>query len=130
MATPKTPTAIDIANAMAANNLSPLKNVWNSAITELNVMSESSDDEAVRKTASDLMKAMQDSAKPGASHHLWGDYLTFYCRLLDIDIERVSNEKHRSLDEAWMAEKEIDALESLKESAMAWAKVYTARYPK
>ena len=130
MPTPKTPTATDVANAMAANNLSPLKNVWRSAMTQLNVMSEASDDEAVRRTASELMKSMQDSAKPGASHHLWGDYLTFYCRLLDIDIDRVSKEKPRSLDEAWMAEKEIDALESLKESALAWAKVYTARYPK
>ena len=129
MPTPKTPTALDIENAMAANSLSPLKNVWKSAITQLNVMTEADDDE-VRNTASELLKAMQDSTKPGASHHLWGDYLTFYCRLLDIDITRVSNEKPRSLDEAWMAEKEIDALESLKESAMAWAKVYTARYPK
>jgi hypothetical protein len=123
--TPVHPTEADIMNIRAAYNLAPLNKLWKSVIMQLSVMCESTDDE----TVADLLDVINTSLKPGASHHRWGDYLAIFCKLLDTDIERVSKEKPRSLDEAWMAEQEIDALETLKESAMAWSKVYSARYP-
>jgi hypothetical protein len=108
----------------------PLKNVWKSVMLQLNAMGEESDDATVRDAASRLMAEMRESAKPGASHHRWGEFFARFCHLIDIDIKRVSDEQPRSLDEAWMAEKEIDALEALRAGAEAWGKIYSARYPK
>lgn len=113
----------------AAVQMTPLKNVWRSAIIQLNVMSEGSDDEDVRDAASALMAEMRESAKPGASHHRWGEFFARFCALVDVDIKRVSDDKPRSLDEVWMAEQEIDALETLRAAAEVWGKVYSARYP-
>lgn len=104
--------------------MTPLKNVWKSVMLQLNAMGEDSDDAASR-----LMAEMRESAKPGASHHRWGEFFARFCHLVDIDIKRVSDGQPRSLDEAWMAEKEIDALEALRAGAEAWGKVYSARYP-
>jgi len=96
---------------------------------QLNVMSEGSEDENVALEASILLAEMRASAKPGESHYRWGEFLTRYCALLDLDIDRISNDLPRSMDEAWMGEQEIEALETLRSAAELWAKVYLARYP-
>lgn len=113
----------------SAVKITPLKNVWKSAMAQLIVMSEGSDDEDVRDAASTLITEMRESAKPGASHHRWGEFFARFCELIDMDIKRVSDDQPRSLDEAWMAEQEIDALETLRAAAEVWGKVYSARYP-
>lgn len=131
MSTPKpvTPTKDDIERIMNAQALSSLKSVWRSALIQLNVMSEGSDDAKVRETASSLGVEMRKAAKPGESHHRFAEFLKLYCWLLDLDIERVSSEMSTSHDEMMMAENEISALEALREAAEAWAEVYAARYP-
>jgi hypothetical protein len=108
----------------AAIQTTPLKNVWKSMMLQLSAMEEDSND-----AASLLMAEMRESAKPGASHHRWGEFFARFCDLIDIDIKRVSDDQPRSLDEAWMAEQEIDALEALRAAAEAWGKIYSARYP-
>ena len=111
-----------------AKKLSSLENVWKNALTQLNVMSEASDDPDVSNAANQLMIDMRAASLPGESHHRFAEFLYNYCKLLDIDMKRVESECSHSHDELMMAEQEIEALETLKEAAEAWAKVYAARY--
>ena len=117
------------AMAQQAQKLVQLPKLWKSALTQLNVMSEASDDPVVRETATTLMNEMRQASLPGESHHQFGSLLYRYCNLLDIDIQRVTSEISNSHDEMYMAEQEIEALEFQKDAADAWAKVYEARYP-
>ena len=126
---PVSPTKADIARLMNAQALSSLKSVWKSALIQLNVMSEASEDAKIRETASSLLADMRKAAKPGESHRHFAEFLNLYCWLLDVDIERVSSEMSTSHDEMMMAENEICALETLRNAAEAWAEVYAARYP-
>jgi hypothetical protein len=112
------------SNSVLDVKMTPLKNLWKSVMLQLSAMGEDGND-----AASCLMTEMRESAKPGASHHRWGEFFARFCDLIDIDIKRVSDEQSRSLDEAWMAEQEIDALEALRAAAEAWGKIYSARYP-
>jgi hypothetical protein len=112
------------SNSVLDLKMTPLKSVWKSVMLQLSAMDEDGNDAASR-----LMVEMRESAKPGASHHRWGEFFARFCDLVDIDIKRVSDNQPRSLDEAWMAEHEIDALEALRAAAEAWGKIYSARYP-
>ena len=125
------PVVSDAITAMAqqAQKLVQLPKLWKSALPQLNVMSEASDDPVVRETATTLMNEMRQASLPGESHHQFGSLLYRYCNLLEIDIQRVTSECSHSHDEMMMAEQEIEALQTLKEAAEAWAEVYTARYP-
>jgi hypothetical protein len=113
----------------SADKMRSLKSVWKNAMIQLSVMSEDSEDEKFALEASTLMEEMRASAKPGESHARWGEFLRRYCRLLDTDIQRISMSPHRTMDEVWMGEHEIEALETLRTHAEMWAKVYLARYP-
>lgn len=123
------PASVIMMRAKCAEEMSPLKNVWKSALIQLNVMSEASDDPEVRERASNLLAEMRQAAKPGESHHRFAEFLNLYCKLLDIDIDRVYHESSNSHDEMQLADQEIEALEKLRSAAEAWAQVYEAKYP-
>jgi len=114
---------------LRAENMSPLKTVWKSALAQLNVMGEASDDPEVREEAAILSDEMRKAAKPGKSHSRFAEFLTRFCKLIDIDIKRVEDESVQSHSDMQLADQEIESLESLKSAAEAWAEVYAARYP-
>lgn len=114
---------------LRAEAMSPLKSVWKSALAQLSVMGEASDDPEVREEAATLADEMRKAAKPGNSHCRFAEFLTRFCKLLDIDIQRVEDESAQSHSDMQLADQEIESLESLKSAAEAWAEVYAARYP-